>query len=173
MVNSTTNYSFNLPEVNSAVDEDLWGGQLNTNWTDLDSILNTRQFDYDFADFKITSPVLEDYAEEIQSLTLSSNTITVDFENGNHASVTLDDDLTTITINNVPPTGDAAPLVLYITQDNTGGHTVTFPSSFRWAGGTAPTITSTADRTDIFVAITRDGGTTYAATIYGQNFDLT
>lgn len=35
----TTNYSFNLPLVNDPTDEDLWGGQLNANWTRVDSIL--------------------------------------------------------------------------------------------------------------------------------------
>ena len=39
MPNLTTNYNFNLPLVNDPVDEDLWGGQLNANWTSLDSIL--------------------------------------------------------------------------------------------------------------------------------------
>lgn len=41
MPNSTTNYSFNLPLVNNATDADLWGGQLNSNWTSLDSLLLT------------------------------------------------------------------------------------------------------------------------------------
>jgi hypothetical protein len=39
MPNSTTNYSFNLPLVNNATDADLWGGQLNSNWTSLDTTL--------------------------------------------------------------------------------------------------------------------------------------
>lgn len=41
MPNLTTNYSFNLPLVNNATDADLWGGQLNSNWTSLDGILPT------------------------------------------------------------------------------------------------------------------------------------
>ena len=39
MPNLTSNFSFNLPLVNDPVDEDLWGSQLNTNWTSLDGIL--------------------------------------------------------------------------------------------------------------------------------------
>ena len=34
---STTNYSWNLPTVGG--DEDAWGGHLNTNWTNLDTLL--------------------------------------------------------------------------------------------------------------------------------------
>lgn len=39
MPNLTTNFDFNLPLVNNATDADLWGGQLNSNWTSLDGIL--------------------------------------------------------------------------------------------------------------------------------------
>jgi len=39
MPNTTTNFSFNKPLVNDAVDEDLWGGQLNDNWDSIDGIL--------------------------------------------------------------------------------------------------------------------------------------
>lgn len=37
----TTNYDFNLPLVNDATDQDLWGGELNDNFTSLDSLLYT------------------------------------------------------------------------------------------------------------------------------------
>lgn len=39
MVAHTTNYNFNLPAVADPIDEDLWGGYLNSNWTNLDSII--------------------------------------------------------------------------------------------------------------------------------------
>lgn len=39
MPSTTTNYGWNLPLVNNATDADLWGGQLNSNWSDLDSTL--------------------------------------------------------------------------------------------------------------------------------------
>jgi len=41
MPNSTTNYAFNLPLVNDPIDADLWGGQLNSNWSSLDTLLKT------------------------------------------------------------------------------------------------------------------------------------
>lgn len=40
MPTQTTNFSFNKPLVNNAVDEDLWGGQLNDNWDSIDTLLN-------------------------------------------------------------------------------------------------------------------------------------
>jgi hypothetical protein len=39
MPNLTTNFSWNLPKVNNAEDEDLWGTQLNANWTSIDGQL--------------------------------------------------------------------------------------------------------------------------------------
>src|ERR1700754_305932 len=41
MPNLTTNYDFQLPLVNDPTDEDLWGDELNDNFTSLDSLLFT------------------------------------------------------------------------------------------------------------------------------------
>lgn len=38
---TTPNYGFTLPAVNSAVDEDLWGDELNANWSAIDTDLKT------------------------------------------------------------------------------------------------------------------------------------
>ena len=40
MPNLTPNFSFNLPLVNNAIDADLWGGYLNSNWSGLDTSLS-------------------------------------------------------------------------------------------------------------------------------------
>lgn len=39
--------------------------------------------------------------------------------------------------------------VVKITQDSSGSRLVTWPSTVKWAGGSAPTLTSTASRTDV------------------------
>lgn len=41
MSTSTTNYDFTLPAVADPIDEDLWGTELNSNWSSLDDILPT------------------------------------------------------------------------------------------------------------------------------------
>lgn len=38
---TTTNYSFQLPQVNNVIDQNLWGSELNTNFSTLDSLLLT------------------------------------------------------------------------------------------------------------------------------------
>lgn len=57
---------------------------------------------------------------------------------------------------------------LVLNQDATGSRTVTWPSSVRWPAGTAPTITSTANKSDLysFMAV----GTYWLGVIGSQNY---
>ena len=63
---------------------------------------------------------------------------------------------TTFTISGVP-SGSAGTISLILT--NGGNFTVTWPSSFKWAEGTPPTLTT--DGTDLLTFATTDGGTTW------------
>lgn len=52
-------------------------------------------------------------------------------------------------------------LLLFVQQDATGSRTLTWNSDFLWPGGTAPTLTTTASRVDIFeFAVIHNGTTT-------------
>lgn len=170
MATTTTNLGLTKPAVNSAVDEDLWGGQLNTDLDLLDSEAATATINKNFADKVVSRPEIKDYAETLKTDTSSSNVWTVDFTDGNHHEIVLTENVTTLTLSNPPATGKVGMVVLYIEQNGTGGFTVAFPSKVKFAGGIAPTITTTANRTDIVTLITRDGGTTYAGFTSGQNF---
>ena len=57
--------------------------------------------------------------------------------------------------------------VLYLKQDGTGSRTVTW-STVKWPGGTAPTITATASKQDIFSFFS--DGTSWFGTTVGQNY---
>jgi hypothetical protein len=78
---------------------------------------------------------------------ISTGTSTFDFSFSNIHSLTLSNATTTLAFNN-PIAGQ--PLVTRIGQDSTGGRQVVFPSTIYWAKGTAPTLTSTASKTDVF-----------------------
>lgn len=54
-------------------------------------------------------------------------------------------------------------------QDGTGGRTATWPSSVKWPGGTAPTLTSTASKTDKFIFIAIDASS-WLGSVAGQNY---
>jgi hypothetical protein len=60
------------------------------------------------------------------------------------------------------------PFVLLLTQDGTGSHTVTFFTTIAWAGGVAPTLTTTANKTDAFGFIRTSAGN-YLGYIVGLN----
>ena len=62
---------------------------------------------------------------------------------------------------------DVGTYLLKFVQDATGGRAVTFPSDWKWSGGSAPTITAAPNKTDI-VTLIYDGATFYAA--ISQNF---
>ena len=82
---------------------------------------------------------------------------------GNIFKISLGTNITTLTLNNTT----AGTYILEFIQDATGSRTVTFPVGWKWSGGTAPTITITATKTDI-VTIVYDGATYFASAV--QNF---
>lgn len=100
--------------------------------------------------------------------TISAGTLTLDLNTATVFDVTLNANITTLTINNVRTSGTTSSFILDLTADGTA-RTIAWPASFRWPGGTAPTITSTLNKTDIIFAFTHDAGTTWYAFISGQN----
>jgi hypothetical protein len=58
---------------------------------------------------------------------------------------------------------------LRLLQDGTGSRTVTWFSGIKWAGGVAPTLTTTASKADTFVFIVTTAGSAYDGYIVGQN----
>jgi hypothetical protein len=167
---STPNGIFTNPAVASAVDADLWGGILNSNFNIADTQTTTRAYDLNFADFLLSRPVLKDYGELYSTPASAANVLTLDVTNGNHFAVSLTESVTTLTISNTTATGKICAIELWLKQNATGNWTFTWPSSIKWAGGTTPVVTATANATDIFVLQTKDGGTTFAGSIVGQNF---
>jgi hypothetical protein len=90
-------------------------------------------------------------------------TTTIDLGTGNLLEVNLGANITNLTLTN-PSKGT---YLIKLKQDGTGSRTVSYPGAWLWAGGTAPTITATANKTD-FITLIYDG-TTYYSTIV-QNF---
>ena len=68
---------------------------------------------------------------------------------------------TTISFSSVPAAPATACVTLILT--NGGSKTVTWPSSVKWSGGTAPDLT--ASGVDVLTFLTIDGGTTWYGTV--------
>ena len=82
-----------------------------------------------------------------QSITYNATTTTVDWGAGNKATVTLTGNVGTMAFTNPPKPSN---LLLKIVQDATGSRTVTaWDSDVKWAGGTAPTLSTGASAIDI------------------------
>lgn len=77
---------------------------------------------------------------------------TLDFNSSSSANITrtftLTGNVTFTAWNNAPRNGSLVTVI--IVQDGTGSRTVTWPSNVKWSGGTAPTLTTTASKRDIF-----------------------
>lgn len=58
-----------------------------------------------------------------------------------------------------------AEIWLELTQDATGGRTVTWPAGVAWPGGTAPTLSTAASVSDVFRFVCIDGQTWDASTV--------
>jgi hypothetical protein len=164
---STPNYNFILPTVGG--DSNLWGGYLNSNWSALDSILNLRTQDYNFADFLLIRPEIKDYAETKQDVT-AAGTTDFDLSAGNIINLSQGTNISSLTFSNPSATGRACSFTLIRTKDNTGtARTIAWPASVKWAGATAPTLTQTANAVDILVFTTINGGTTWYGFTAGLN----
>lgn len=112
---------------------------------------------------------METFVETDTSPTISAGTLTIDLNAGTVFDVSLNASVTTFTISNTPATaGKTTSFTLILTADGTA-RTVAWPGTFKWPSGTAPTITSTLNKRDVFVFFTTDNGTSWNAFISGQN----
>jgi hypothetical protein len=124
------------------------------------------------ADNQITRPRFTDYAETYTTPAISSGTLTLNLENGNVFRVSRNANITTLTISNPPASGNAGSFTLIFDANGTS-YTITWPAAVKWPGGTAPTITTTNSRSDMFVFYTNNAGTTWYAMTAAQNFVTT
>jgi hypothetical protein len=110
----------------------------------------------------ITNPTVTNYVETVFTAN-TSTALTVSLTNGTVQILTLTANAT-ITM----PTAVAGKsFVLILRQDATGSRTVTW-ATVNWPAATAPTITSTLSKQDIF-SFFSDGTSWYGTTI-GQNY---
>mgnify|MGYP003651626902 CR=1 FL=1 len=110
----------------------------------------------------LTNPTVTNYVETLYSAN-TSTAITVSLANGTVQNLTLTGSAT-ITM----PTAVAGKsFIMILSQDGTGGRTVTW-STVVWPSATAPTITSTASKKDIY-SFFSDGTSWYGVTV-GQNY---
>jgi len=117
----------------------------------------------------INSAGLATYAlEKKKTVSSSSGAVTLDLNTGNIFTISLSESITSITISNVPASGIVTAFTLILTYTATS-ISITWPLSFKWPGGTAPTLTNSNGKRDIFCLVSEDGGTNWYGFNGGQN----
>jgi FtsP/CotA-like multicopper oxidase with cupredoxin domain len=110
----------------------------------------------------LSNPTVTNYVETPFTAN-SSTAITLALTNGTVQIITLTGNAT-ITM---PTATSGKSFIMLLKQDATGSRTVTW-STVKWAGGTAPTITSTASRQDILSFFA--DGTNWYGVVVAQNY---
>jgi hypothetical protein len=121
-----------------------------------------------FLSGSLNTPVFIDYEERFTSPTISGGILALNLANGNIFNVTVDGAIATLNITNPPAANNAGSFVL-VTTGNGTAYPIVWGASVSWPGGTAPTLTSTNGKKDVFGFISLNGGTNWYGFIGGQN----
>lgn len=111
---------------------------------------------------------IKNYKEVYTNVSVSSNTLNLDLNNGNIFNVSLNDNILTIRISNIPSSNHSISFTIIFTAAGIA-RAVNWPVSVIWPDGNAPAITSTAGKIDVFSFTSTDGGSTWIGFIGGQN----
>lgn len=106
-------------------------------------------------------------SEISSSAAISAGTLLLNLTGSTTFNVSLNGAITTLSISNAP-TGSSA-FTLIFTADGTP-RSVTWGTAVTWSGGTAPTLTSTANKQDVFTFLTLNGGLNWLGFTGGQNY---
>jgi len=106
----------------------------------------------------ISNPVVKDYGETVNVIgATGGGTQDIDLEDGNVVTATVTASANTFTFSNPSTSGVSCSFTLILT--NGGSQTVNWPGAVDWAGGAAPTLTTSG--VDVLAFTTVDAGTTW------------
>ena len=117
---------------------------------------------------QIINPLLVNYAEKVNTLGNTGANATIDVSDGTYVTATLDQSCTFAFTS--PPTGKLYGFALRLTNGGTGPHSITWPGTVKWPGGSVPARTTTDAKTDIWSFFTSDGGSNWYGSISQYNF---
>jgi hypothetical protein len=116
------------------------------------------------ADYQVQRPYFLDIAETVNAIGgTGGSTQDIDITAGNVVSATVDTSENTFTFSNSSASGRSCTFLLILT--NGGSQTVNWPAAVDWAGGSAPSLTSSG--VDVLCFTTVDEGTTWYGFLAG------
>jgi hypothetical protein len=107
------------------------------------------------------NPVFTSYKETVNTATISTSAHTIDLSLSNIFNLNLANASIAVTLSNPPASGIAYSFTLHCKQDATGSRVLTWPASVKWPNASPPTMSTGANKIDVFSFFTLDGGTTY------------
>jgi hypothetical protein len=110
---------------------------------------------------------VDSLSEVSASAAINASTLTLNLTGSSVFYVSLNSAITTFSVANAA-TGSTA-FTLIFTADGTP-RAVTWGTAVTWSGGTAPTLTSTANKQDVFTFLTLNGGVNWLGFTGGQNY---
>lgn len=116
---------------------------------------------------KIDGPAWNDEHEVVNAVTAvtpASGVATFDCSLGDYFTLAPTANVTSLVFSNVPASPRGTSLLIRFKQDTTA-RTVTWPSSFKWAGGTPGAVSVGSGAIDVLALTTFDQGTTWQATL--------
>jgi hypothetical protein len=112
--------------------------------------------------------------EMVSTNATASGAVTLNLANGNVFNLTVTGNITGFTFSGAT-SGVACGFTLYLTENSTGGYTISgWPGSVTWIGGTAPTLNTAANALNILTFQTLNGGTNwYGSLVEAPSLPLT
>lgn len=101
--------------------------------------------------------------------TNTTSSYTVNLTSGNVFNLILNANCA-FTFSNPPGSGTTGSFTLILTQDGTGGRTVTWPAAVVWSGATAPTLTTAPGKKNILSFFTTNGGSVWYGAFQQNSF---
>lgn len=98
----------------------------------------------------------------VTALSIASGVVNIDCALGDHFTLTLSANVTSITFTNLPAAGYAKEIAVNIVQDATGSRTVALPAAFKATGGSDTSVAAAASAYTLLTAVTFDQGTRWA-----------
>lgn len=103
----------------------------------------------------------KNYKEVDSSISPSSQTLTINLNNGNIFVVSKTSDITSITISNIPSSSFVGNFTLIIENGVGAGGFINWPNSIKWGDAGPPALSTTLGNIDVLTFITLDGGTSW------------
>ena len=110
------------------------------------------------------------FDEAVTNVAISgSNVLDIDATAASVFTIALDANITTFNIT-LPTSARSVTLTFIFTCANNSQYTINWPANTKWAGATAPTMTSTQNASDVISLSTVSGGGSWFGFIGGQEF---